>query len=409
MKRSTIKKYAKLIVRIGANVQKGQSVVVSCSVDQADFCALVVDECYKAGAKYVTVNWSYDKVTRLHYRNESIRTLSTVLKWQEEKMKWMADELPCRIHIVSEDPDGLKGVDPTKMQKVQVSRYKVTKPYSDAMESRHQWTIAAVPSEAWAKKVFPNLRKSQAVEKLWQAILESVYVTDDNDPIEVWNKVNADFISRCEQLNKDRFEYLQYKSSNGTDFKVWLMPQSKWCGGGEYDLNGHYFNPNMPTIEVFTTPMKGKAEGRLVSTKPLSFRGQLIENFSFDFKDGKVVNCEAEKGKEILEKMITADEGASMIGEVALVPQDSPISNQNILYYETLFDENASCHIALGRGYNECVEGYDKMSAEELKELGVNESMIHVDFMVGAPDLSIIGHTFDGRDIEVFKNGNFAI
>ena len=409
MKRSTIKKYAKLIVRIGANVQKGQSVVVSCSVDQADFCALVVDECYKAGAKYVTVNWSYDKVTRLHYRNESIRTLSNVLKWQEEKMKWMADELPCRIHIVSEDPDGLKGVDPTKMQKVQVSRYKVTKPYSDAMESRHQWTIAAVPGEAWAKKVFPNLRKSQAVEKLWQAILESVYVTDDNDPIEVWNKVNADFISRCEQLNKDRFEYLQYKSSNGTDFKVWLMPQSKWCGGGEYDLNGHYFNPNMPTIEVFTTPMKGKAEGRLVSTKPLSFRGQLIENFSFDFKDGKVVNCEAEKGKEILEKMITADEGASMIGEVALVPQDSPISNQNILYYETLFDENASCHIALGRGYNECVEGYDKMSAEELKELGVNESMIHVDFMVGAPDLSIIGHTFDGRDIEVFKNGNFAI
>ena len=409
MKRSTIKKYAKLIVRIGANVQKGQSVVVSCSVDQADFCALVVDECYKAGAKYVTVNWSYDKVTRLHYRNESIRTLSTVLKWQEEKMKWMADELPCRIHIVSEDPDGLKGVDPTKMQKVQVSRYKVTKPYSEAMESRHQWTIAAVPGEAWAKKVFPNLRKSQAVEKLWQAILESVYVTDDNDPIEVWNKVNADFISRCEQLNKDRFEYLQYKSSNGTDFKVWLMPQSKWCGGGEYDLNGHYFNPNMPTIEVFTTPMKGKAEGRLVSTKPLSFRGQLIENFSFDFKDGKVMNCEAEKGKEILEKMITADEGASMIGEVALVPQDSPISNQNILYYETLFDENASCHIALGRGYNECVEGYDKMSAEELKELGVNESMIHVDFMVGAPDLSIIGHTFDGRDIEVFKNGNFAI
>ena len=409
MKRSTIKKYAKLIVRIGANVQKGQSVVVSCSVDQADFCALVVDECYKAGAKYVTVNWSYDKVTRLHYRNESIRTLSNVLKWQEEKMKWMADELPCRIHIVSEDPDGLTGVDPTKMQKVQVSRYKVTKPYSEAMESRHQWTIAAVPGEAWAKKVFPNLRKSQAVEKLWQAILESVYVTDDNDPIEVWNKVNADFISRCEQLNKDRFEYLQYKSSNGTDFKVWLMPQSKWCGGGEYDLNGHYFNPNMPTIEVFTTPMKGKAEGRLVSTKPLSFRGQLIENFSFDFKDGKVVNCEAEKGKEILEKMITADEGASMIGEVALVPQDSPISNQNILYYETLFDENASCHIALGRGYNECVEGYDKMSAEELKELGVNESMIHVDFMVGAPDLSIIGHTFDGRDIEVFKNGNFAI
>ena len=187
------------------------------------------------------------------------------------------------------------------------------------------------------------------------------------------------------------------------------MPQSMWCGGGETDLNGHFFNPNMPTIEVFTTPMKGKAEGKLVSTKPLSYHGQLIENFSITFKGGKAVSCEAEKGQKVLEEMIATDDGAGMIGEVALVPHDSPISNQNILYYETLFDENASCHIALGRGYNECVEGYADMTKEELKDLGVNDSMIHVDFMVGAPDMSIIGHTFDGRDIEVFRNGNFVI
>lgn len=409
MKKSLIKKYAKLIVKVGANVQKGQSVVVSCDVGQADFCAIVVDECYKAGAKYVTVQWSDDKTLRLKFRNESVRTLSTVLKWQEERVKWMAEELPCRIHIVSEDPDGLKGVNPAKMQKVQVNTYKVTKKYSDAMESRHQWTIAAVPGEAWAKKVFPNLRKSQAVEKLWQAILESVYITEDTDPVEVWEKINADFKARCEELNKDRFEYLHYTSSNGTDFKCWLMPKSKWCGGGETDLRGHFFNPNLPTVEVFTTPMKGKAEGKVVSTKPLSYRGQLIENFSFEFKDGKVVSCAAEKNQKVLEEMIASDEGACMIGELALVPQDSPISNQNILYYETLFDENASCHIALGRGYRECVDGYEKMTAEELSDLGVNESMIHVDFMIGAPDMKIVGHTFDGRDIEIFRNGNFAI
>lgn len=409
MKKSTIKKYAKLIVRVGANVQKGQSVVVSCSTDQADFCALVVDECYKAGAKYVTINWSNDRISKLTYRNESVRTLSNVLKWQEEKMKWMSEELPCRIHIVSEDPDGMKGVNPAKVQKVSINRFKVTKQYTDAMESRHQWTIAAVPGAAWAKKVFPELRKSQAIEKLWRAILESVYVTDDNDPIAVWEKVNADFKERCRKLNEDRFEYLTYKSSNGTNFKVWLMPQSMWCGGGETDLRGHFFNPNMPTIEVFTTPMKGKAEGKLVSTKPLSYGGQLIENFSITFKDGKAVSCEAEKGQKVLEEMIATDEGACMIGEVALVPQDSPISNQNILYYETLFDENASCHIALGRGYNECVEGFADMTKDELKALGVNDSMIHVDFMVGAPDMSIIGHTFDGRDIEVFRDGNFVI
>lgn len=409
MKKSTIKKYARLIVRVGANVQKGQNVVINCGVDQADFCALVMDECYRAGAKRVFVNWNSDKITRLSYRNESARNLSKVLKWQEERMKWLSETLPATIHIVSDDPDGLKGVSPAKMQKVSVARYKITKPYVEDMESRYQWTIAAVPSAAWAKKVFPNLRKSQAIEKLWEAILESVYVTDSNDPVEEWAKVNADFKARCEALNKDRFEYLTYKSSNGTDFKVWLMPQSLWCGGGETDLNGHFFNPNMPTIEVFTTPMKGKAEGKLVSTKPLSYRGQMIENFSFTFKDGKVVSCEAEKGQEALEKMITSDEGAAMIGEVALVPNDSPISNQNILYYETLFDENASCHIALGRGYRECVEGYADMTADELKELGVNDSMIHVDFMVGAPDLSIIGHTFDGRDVEVFRDGNFVI
>lgn len=409
MKKSTIKKYAKLIVRVGANVQKGQSVVVSCSVENAEFCALVVDEAYKAGAKDVIVEWSYDPLVKLAYRHQSVKNLSSVLKWQEEKLAWKASELPCAIHIVSDDPDGLKGINPEKMQKVAQRRYPIIKPYRDAMESRYQWTIAAVPGEAWAKKVFPGLRKSAAIEKLWQAILESVYVTDDNDPIEVWEKVNADFKDKCAKLNAYHFERLEYKSSNGTDFTCWLMPLSRWCGGGEFDLNGHYFNPNMPTIEVFTSPMKGKCEGKLVSTKPLSYQGQLIENFSLTFENGRAVSCEAEKGQELLEKMITMDEGAAMLGELALVPVDSPISKQNILYYETLFDENASCHVALGRGYRDCIEGFENFTEEQFKEMGLNDSMIHVDFMIGSEDMSIVGYTSDGEAVKIFENGNFAI
>lgn len=409
MKKSTIRKYAKLIVRVGANVQKGQSVLVYANVDQADFVAMVVDEAYKAGAKYVNVNWGCDDITKLNYRHQTLKTLSTVLSWQEEKLKWMADELPCRIHIVSDDPDGLKGINMEKVQKSSQARYKITKKYSDAIENRHQWTIAAVPGEAWAKKVFPGMRKGAAMEKLWQAILESVYVTDDNDPIAVWEKVNADFKSRCDKLNSYHFDHLHYKSANGTDFTCWLMPKSRWCGGGELDLNGHYFNPNMPTIEIFTSPQKGRAEGKVVSTKPLSYQGQLIENFWFEFKDGKVADFGAEKGRELLEKMVTMDEGASMIGELALVQYDSPINNQNILYYETLFDENASCHIALGRGLRDAVEGFEKLEDKDFDDMGLNDSMIHVDFMIGSADMEITGYTADGTAVKIFENGNFVI
>lgn len=409
MKKSTIRKYARLIVRVGANVQKGQSVCVYCSVDQADFAALIVDEAYKAGAKYVNMNWSCDQITKLNYRHQSVTNLSKVMPWEEDKMKWMAEEYPCRIVLISEDPDGLKGMNPEKMQKVSQKRYPIMKPYRDAIENRHQWTIAAIPGEAWAKKVFPTDRKSVAMEKLWKAILETVYVTDENDPIAEWEKINENFKEKCDKLNAYHFDHLHYTSSNGTDFTCWLMPKSRWNGGGERDLHGHYFNPNMPTIEVFTTPCRGKAEGKVVSTKPLSYQGQLIENFSFTFKDGKVVSCEAEKGKELLERMVTMDEGAAMIGELALVPVDSPISNQNILYYETLFDENASCHIALGAGFRDCVDGFENLTKEDFDEMGVNESMIHVDFMIGAPDMSIVGYTADGKAVQIFKDGNFAI
>ena len=353
------------------------------------------------------IDWNWQPITKLDFRNRTLKSLSTVQNWQEEKLKLMAEELPCRIYILSDDPDGLKGVNQTKMQKSRIAIYPIIKPYREAIENRHQWTIAAVPSFAWAKKVFPELPRRAAYEKLWEAILQSVHVTETNDPFAEWDAHNKNFKERCNWLNTQKFEKISYKSANGTDFTAWLMPEGCWKGGGDTTLSGVYFNPNLPTEEIFTSPCKGKAEGTLVSTKPLSYEGQLIENFSITFKDGKAVSWKAEKGESLLTKMITMDEGSAMLGELALIPCNSPINNSGILYYETLFDENASCHVALGLGFNDCVDGYENLTNEECKALGVNESMIHVDFMIGAPDLCITGYK-NGKAIPIFENGEWA-
>lgn len=409
MKKTTLRKYAKLIVKVGANVQKGQSVLLYVSVDQHEFAAMVAEECYRAGASRVDMEWSSQVITKLAYRHQSLKTLSTVPVWKEEKLKLMAQEYPCRIHIVSDDPDGLKGVNMEKVQKASVATYPIIKPYRDAIESKHQWTIAAAPSAAWAKKVFPNMSKNQAVEALWNAILSAVHVSDDptNDPIAEWKRHNENFSKRCEWLNSQKFEYLTYRSSNGTDFRADLIPEGRWCGGGERTKNGIFFNPNMPTEEIFTSPMAGKAEGKLVSTKPLSYQGQLINNFWIRFEDGKAVEWDAEVGKEVLDKMLSMDEGSKKLGELALIPKNSPINESGILFYETLFDENASCHVALGAGYNDCIDGYLDKTNEECRALGINESMIHVDFMIGADDLEIIGHKNDTA-VPIFSNGTWA-
>lgn len=408
MKKTIQRKYAKLIARVGANIQKGQAVRLYVNADQHEFATILVDECYKAGASHVDIDWMWQPITKLHYRHCSLKTLSTVPEWQKERMKLMTEELPCRIFILSDDPDGLKGVNQTKMQKSKIAIYPVIKPYRDAIENKHQWTIAAVPSYAWAKKVFPELTKQQAYNRLWDAILESVRVSETNDPIDEWAAHNANFKKRSDWLNAKKFDRIEYKSANGTDFTAWLMPEGHWKGGGDYTLSGVYFNPNLPTEEIFTTPCKGRAEGTLVATKPLSYEGQLIENFSITFKDGKAVSWKAEKGESLLKKMITMDEGAAMLGELALIPCNSPINNSGILYYETLFDENASCHVALGLGFNDCVDGYESLSNEECKAKGVNDSMIHVDFMIGAPDMNITGYQKDGTAFKIFENGEWA-
>ena len=406
MKKTVLKNYAKLLVRCGLNVEKGQEVLVYADLDQPEFVKMVVEECYRAGASRVTVEWNYQPLQKVHIRGRSLKSLSTVEKWEEERLRHYADVLPCRLHLISEDPDGLKGVNMEKMMKGQQARYRVSKPYQDKMEGRNQWCVAAVPGAAWAKKVFPELKKSQAIEKLWEAILSTSRVTDD--PIQAWKEHNADLEARCAYLNSLNVRELRYRAANGTDLRVGLIPETEFKGGGETSLTGHFFNPNIPSEEVFISPKRGEAEGIVYSSMPLSYQGQLIENFSIRFEGGRAVEVHAEKNEELLRQMIAMDEGAAYLGECALVPYDSPIRNSGILFYNTLFDENAACHLAMGRGYIDTVKDYGKYTLEECQALGINDSMIHVDFMIGTEDLAIDAVTASGETVPVFRSGNWA-
>ena len=408
MKKTALKNYAKLLARVGLNVKKGQEVIIRAELDQPEFVKMVVEECYKAGAKDVTVEWSYQPLSKINVRYRSLKTMSTIEDWQLEKLKYRTKTLPCMLHISSADPDGLKGINQEKMTKASRALYPIQKPYIDEMDCKYQWCIAAVPGEAWAKKVFPGMRTSAAVEKMWEAILKTSRA-DGDDPIAAWNEHNENLKKKFDYLNSLSIKSLHYTSSNGTDLKVGLIPGAQFMGGGENALgSGIFFNPNIPSEEIFTTPMRGKAEGIVYSAKPLSYRGELIENFSVRFENGKAVEVKAEKNEELLKTMISMDENAGYLGEVALIPYNSPINDTGILFYNTLFDENASCHLALGRGFKNVLPGYENMSEEELLEKGINNSMIHVDFMIGSKDLSIAAETFDGKTIDIFKDGNWA-
>ena len=402
-----LQKYAELIVRTGANVQMGQVVQLTISVEQSAFAALIMEECYKAGAKKVNVDWTFDAQSRLNYLYADTETLSAVLPWEEAKMKQMVEDLPCRIYIASEDPDAMNGIDPQKLSAVMQSRGKVMKPYRNAIDGRHQWVIAAYPSEKWAKKCFPDAE--DAIDRLWDAILKTVRVQADGDPGEAWKK-HTDFIQqKAAWLNAQGFASLRYHSANGTDFTVELIPGARWEGAGAVNANnGAFYIPNMPTEEIFTSPIAGKCEGTLVAVKPLSWNSQLIEDFSITFENGRAVSCKAAKGQELLERMIHMDEGAAMLGEVALVPKESPVNQCGFLFYETLFDENACCHCALGMGFKEVLPDGDNLTVEQAQEQGINDSIIHVDFMVGADDLSIDGIRADGSVEAVFRNGTWA-
>ena len=406
MKKSVLRAYARLIAESGVNVQKGQEVFITAGLDQPEFVAMVVEECYRRKAKKVVVDWNYQPLTRLHVRHQSLTTMSTLDNYEEARWQHYVDTIPCRIYLESDDPDGLRGVNQEKMAKAQQKKYPIIKGYRDQIENKYQWCIAAVPGVKWAKKLFPELRASQAVEKLWEAILHTSRV--DDDPVAAWDAHNQDLKARCDYLNGLGIRELQYRASNGTDLRVGMIPEAQFCGGGETSLQGIFFNPNIPTEECFISPKRGVAEGIVYSSKPLSYQGQLIDRFWIRFREGKAAEWGAEENEALLTKLITMDEGSAYLGECALVPFNSPINETGILFYNTLFDENACCHLALGMGFADTIRDFEHKTLDECRALGVNDSMIHEDFMIGTADLSIDALCEDGRTVPLFRNGTWA-
>ncbi|MBD5390384.1 aminopeptidase [bacterium] len=409
MKEEILKNYAKLIVKMGVNVQKDQDVVISASVEDAYFVKYVVEEAYLAGAREVVVDWNYQPLGKLDYQYQSVETLKELPEWYLKKQEYRVEKLPAMIHIISEDPDGLSGIDQSKVLEVQMAIGPVLMKYREQKDNKFQWTIVGIPGEKWAKKIFPNLSTEKAMEALWDAILKVTRVY--GDPIENWNQHNANLAEKTSKLNALGIKTLTYKSKNGTDFTIDLHQEMNFLAGGEKTLSGVFYNPNMPTEECFTSPIKNSANGVVMATKPLSVRGVLVSDFGFRFENGKVVEviCDNKEYKDVLEKLISTDEGAAMLGEVALVPFDSPINQTNLLFYNTLYDENACCHLALGRAFTECIKDYQTKSEEEIKKVDLNTSMIHVDFMIGSTDLNITAKTYEGKTVQIFKNGTWSI
>ena len=406
MKKTVLREYARLIVRVGINVQKGQDVLVYADLDQPEFVQMVVEECYKAKAREVTVFWDYQPLAKIHNRYQSVKTMANVTEWQKARQEYWCETLPCRLFLESSDPDGLKGMNMEKAAKARKISYPILKPYADRRDGMQQWCIAAVPGPAWAKKIFPGMRTSQAVEKLWELILKTARVNDE--PVQAWQEHNANLKARCDYLNSLGIESLHYTAANGTDLTVGMIPEAMFCGGAETSRQKIVFNPNIPSEECFISPMRGKAEGIVYSTKPLSYQGQLIDNFYIRFENGKAVESGAEVGAELLNTMLTMDEGASYLGECALVPQKSPICESGVLFYNTLFDENAACHLAVGAGFADTIRDNHNKTLEEGPALGINDSMIHVDFMIGCDSMNIDAHCRDGKVVPIFRDGNWA-
>lgn len=405
-----LKKYAKLVVEVGANVQMGQLVAVNSSTETRELARLLVEAAYKAGAKRVAVQWNDDYVSRFGFDGMNIETLQEIPQYVIDKYQYLVDQGGCVISIASPIPGLNAGVDPKKMQAAGIAQSKALGFFRDhMMGNRSQWTVIAAPNAIWAKKVFPKLNEEEAVEALWDAILTASRVTKTNNPIEEWAEHNGRLLSHNKVLNSYQFETLHFKNNLGTDLTIKLVDDHVWAGGGENSTTGVYFNPNIPTEENFTMPHKFGVNGKVVATKPLNYQGNLIEDFWIEFKDGKVVNFDAKKQRETLKNLIDLDEGSSYLGEVALISYDSPISNSNILFLNTLFDENASCHLALGRAYPMNVKGGTDMTPEQLAKVGYNMSMAHSDFMFGSKDLNVVGTTKDGNKVTIFENGDFVV
>ena len=408
MNQKIYENYAKLAVKIGINLQEGQDVVITASTRLADIVTEIVKVCYENKARSVRIEWKNEQIDKLHWLHQDTSVMSEVLTWEEEKAKYNAETLPCKIFVDDADPNAYAGVDVMKMAEVRKSRFKVLKKYRDMSDNKDQWLIVAVPSPSWAKTVFPELETEEAVAKLWEAIIKTMRL-DTEDPVQAWEDHIANLSDKSNKMNAMNLDYLTYKSANGTDLIVKLQPNHIWLSARETNLKGIDFTANMPTEEVFSMPKRDGVNGVVVSTKPLSLNGQLVENFKITFKDGKAVEVEAEKGLETLNTMLDMDEASRYLGEVALVPFDSPINQTGLLFSNTLFDENACCHFAFGFAFKNNIKGYETMSEEDFKEVGFNDSVNHVDFMVGSEDLEIKGYDFDGNEYVIFKDGVWAI
>lgn len=403
-----IRAYADLLIGVGLNVQKGQQLVISSPVDCAPFARMCADAAYAAGCREVFMNWSDDHMTRAKYLHADEAVFDNFPSWRADFYNKLSAEGTAWLSIYAEDPETLSGVDPDRIRRSSIASGGAIKPFRDRQTANFfPWCVASVPTEAWAKKVFPEKTGDEAVELLWDAILTASRVYEGGDPVNEWREHCARLKSRVNTLNSLNLRYLHYTNSLGTDLTIELPETHFWEGGSESAASGLPFCANIPTEEVFTAPLRSGVNGVVYATRPLVVNGDIAKNFSFRFENGKIVEIKAERGQHLLETATKVDDGASYLGEVALVPYDSPISNSGILFYNTLFDENASCHLAFGDSYP-CVKGGAEMSKEELTAMDLNDSITHEDFMVGSPDLSITGTTRDGREVPVFVNGNFA-
>ncbi len=400
--------YARLIIEKGINAND-RPLVIRCAVERADFARLLVKYAYEKGCSEVIMEWNDDAINRMYYENASEEALKDFPDFIVEKSKYYFEKKAGVISVSCQDPENLKGVDPDRVQmrsKVSAEKMKPIQKYT--MNDINSWCVVAAPSVGWAKRVFPELSEEEAVEKLWDQIFKATR-SDTEDPIKAWDEHLDTMDKHAEFMNKHQFVKLHYTNSLGTDLTIELPKGHVWIAAQSTDNYGNVFVPNIPTEEVFTAPHKDKVNGVVYSTKPLNYGGNTIDKMRFEFKDGKVVDFDAEIGKETLKNMFDTDENGKYLGEVALVPYESPISKSNVTFIKTLYDENASCHLAFGQAYPTCVEGGVDMNEDELKEKGINDSLIHVDFMVGSEDMRIVGTTADGKEVEVFKEGNWAI
>jgi len=403
-----LKDYARLIVQIGTNLRPGQTVVLSSSTASAYFARYVAEAAYDAGAREVVTRFYDDALKRMHFLRADDAVFDEVPRWQPEFYKEYTDKGAAIISIIASDPELLLGVEPERIQRANIASSTALKAYHDKlMANDFPWTIAAIPGEAWAKKVFPELKTEEAIDRLWQAILTAVHV-GNGDPVTIWREKIATMSRRAETLNNYRFQKLRYQNSLGTDVTLTLPEEHQWVACGEEAKTGQAFVANIPTEEIFVLPDKYGTEGVVYASMPLSLNGNLIEDIKLTFAQGKIVKAEASKGLDHLEKELDIDEGARYLGEIALVPHASPISEMGILFYNTLFDENASCHLAFGKAYPKFRDAEER-TEEELKVRGMNDSLVHVDFMIGTADLSIVGTTANGEEITVFRDGNFVI